>query len=191
MAQLEAESKVLKATEFVTVSELATMMNIQVTQIISACMSLGMMVTMNQRLDAETLSIVAEEFGFEVEFVTADIEEGKGDVDAYFAKAEAYFAGYKWDHKGHTNSFSQLMNTDIVIREQDGYLKQTGGSWSKDSVPPSGTPKAKILEGYLQNAERCIQKESMGKFNEMDLATREEWKAIVCTQGLVAPADDQ
>ena len=108
--------------------------------------------------------------------------EGKGDVDAYFAKAEAYFAGYKWDHKGHTNSFSQLMNTDIVIREQDGYLKQTGGSWSKDSVPP-GTPKAKILEGYLQNAERCIQKESMGKFNEMDLATREEWKAIVCTQG--------
>ena len=54
MAQLEAESKVLKATEFVNVSELATMMNIQVTQIISACMSLGMMVTMNQRLDAET-----------------------------------------------------------------------------------------------------------------------------------------
>ena len=119
------------------------------------------------------------------------LREGKGDVDAYFTKAEAYFAGYKWDHKGHTNSFSQLMNTDIVIREQDGYLKQTGGSWSKDSVPPSGTPKAKILEGYLQNAERCIQKESMGKFNEMDLATREEWKAIVCTQGLVAPADDQ
>ena len=65
----------LKLTEFVTVSELATMMNMQVTQIISACMSLGMMVTMNQRLDAETLSIVAEEFGFEVEFVTADIEE--------------------------------------------------------------------------------------------------------------------
>jgi len=119
------------------------------------------------------------------------LSQGKGDVDAYFAKAEAYFAGYKWDHKGHTNSFSQLMNTDIVIREQDGYLKQTGGSWSKDSVPPSGTPKAKILEGYLQNAERCIQKESMGKFNEMDLATRAEWKAIVCTQGLVAPADDQ
>ncbi|MDA0863386.1 MAG: translation initiation factor IF-2 [Bacteroidetes bacterium] len=75
MAQLEADSKLLKVTEFVTVSELATMMNMQVTQIISACMSLGMMVTMNQRLDAETLSIVAEEFGFEVEFVTADIEE--------------------------------------------------------------------------------------------------------------------
>ena len=118
------------------------------------------------------------------------LREGKGDVDSYYAKAEAYFAGYKWDHKGHTNSFSQLMNTDIIIRTQDEYLKQTGGSWSKDSVPPSGTPKAKILEGYLQNADRCITKESMGKFNEMDLATREEWKAIVCTQGLVAPADD-
>ena len=118
------------------------------------------------------------------------LREGKGDVNTYYAKAEAYFAGYKWDHKGHTNSFSQLMNTDIIIRTQDEYLKQTGGSWSKDSVPPSGTPKAKILEGYLQNADRCITKESMGKFNEMDLATREEWKAIVCTQGLVAPADD-
>ena len=75
LAQMEAESKLLKVTEFVTVSEVATMMNVPVTQVISACMSLGMMVTMNQRLDAETLSIVAEEFGYEVEFVTADIEE--------------------------------------------------------------------------------------------------------------------
>ena len=71
----EAESKILKVTEFVTVGEVATMMDISSTQIISACMSLGIMVTMNQRLDAETLSVVAEEFGFEVEFVTADIEE--------------------------------------------------------------------------------------------------------------------
>ena len=71
----EAESKTLKVTEFVTVGEVATMMDISSTQIISACMSLGIMVTMNQRLDAETLSVVAEEFGFDVEFVTADIEE--------------------------------------------------------------------------------------------------------------------
>jgi len=71
----EAESKLLKVTEFVTVSEVATMMNVPVTQIISACMSLGVMVTMNQRLDAETLSIVAEEFDYSVEFITADIEE--------------------------------------------------------------------------------------------------------------------
>ena len=70
-----ADSKILKVTEFVTASEVATMMNVSVTEIISACMSLGMMVTMNQRLDAETLSVVADEFGYEVDFVTADIEE--------------------------------------------------------------------------------------------------------------------
>ena len=77
-AELEAaaaESKILKVAEFVTVSEVATMMDVPVTNIISACMSLGMMVTMNQRLDAETLSIVAEEFNYTVEFVGAEVEE--------------------------------------------------------------------------------------------------------------------
>ena len=71
----EAESKVIKVTEFVTANEVATMMNIPVTEVISACMSLGLMVTMNQRLDAETLTIVAEEFGFNVDFVDAEVEE--------------------------------------------------------------------------------------------------------------------
>ena len=75
LAALEEESKILKVTEFVTANEIATMMDISPTEIISACMTLGMMVTLNQRLDAETLSIVAEEFGFNVEFVTAEIEE--------------------------------------------------------------------------------------------------------------------
>ena len=75
LVQQEIESRLLKVTEFVTVSEVAIMMDVPVNQIISACMSLGMMVTMNQRLDAETLSIVAEEFGFEVEFITTEIEE--------------------------------------------------------------------------------------------------------------------
>src|SRR5699024_11211367 len=75
LAELEASSKKLKVTEFVTVSEIATMMDVPVTRVISACMSLGLMVTMNQRLDAETLTIVADEFGYGVEFVTADIEE--------------------------------------------------------------------------------------------------------------------
>lgn len=74
-AQLEESNKVLKVTEFVTVSEVATMMDVPVTKIISACMSLGMMVTMNQRLDAETISIVADEFDYEVEFIGADIED--------------------------------------------------------------------------------------------------------------------
>src|SRR5690606_25194135 len=75
LEQQELESKILKVTEFVTASEVATMMDVPTTKIISACMSLGIMVTMNQRLDAETLSIVADEFGYEVEFVSADIEE--------------------------------------------------------------------------------------------------------------------
>ena len=75
LAALEQESKILKVTEFVTANEIATMMDVSPTEIISACMTLGMMVTLNQRLDAETLSIVAEEFGFKVDFVTAEIEE--------------------------------------------------------------------------------------------------------------------
>ena len=75
LAIIEKESKVLKVTEFVTASEIATMMDVPSTEIISACMTLGLMVTLNQRLDAETLSIVAEEFGYKVEFVTAEKEE--------------------------------------------------------------------------------------------------------------------
>ena len=117
------------------------------------------------------------------------LREGTGDVEAYFAKADAYFSGYKWDHQGHTNSFSALMNIDAVIREQAAYLRSTGGAWTPDSVHPTGTPKARILEGYLQNAERCVVKEGYPKFNAMDAEQRAEWKAITCTQGLVAPAD--
>ena len=75
LAALEEESKILKVTEFVTANEIATMMDVSTTEIISACMTLGMMVTLNQRLDAETLLIVAEEFGYKVEFVSAEIEE--------------------------------------------------------------------------------------------------------------------
>lgn len=75
LEQQEAESKVIKVTEFVTANEVATMMNVSVTEVISACMSLGMMISMNQRLDAETLTIVAEEFGYKVEFVDAEVEE--------------------------------------------------------------------------------------------------------------------
>ena len=77
----DEESKTIKVTEFVTVNELATMMDVQVTQIISSCMMLGIMVTMNQRLDAETLSIVADEFGFDVEFVSAEVQESIQDIE--------------------------------------------------------------------------------------------------------------
>ncbi|MDB9995001.1 translation initiation factor IF-2 N-terminal domain-containing protein, partial [Flavobacteriaceae bacterium] len=81
LAQNEAEKKTIKVTEFITVGEVATMMEITSTEIISTCMSLGIMVTMNQRLDAETLTIVADEFGYEVEFVTADIEDSIKEVE--------------------------------------------------------------------------------------------------------------
>ena len=75
MLQAELEEKVLKLTEFVTVSELASMMNVSPTQVISACMSLGIFASINQRLDAETIQIVADEFGYETQFVSADIQE--------------------------------------------------------------------------------------------------------------------
>ena len=68
-----AESKILKLTEFVTANELASMMDISVTQVIATCMSIGMMVSINQRLDAETINLVAEEFGFKTEYVSAEV----------------------------------------------------------------------------------------------------------------------
>ena len=74
-----SEPTVIKVTEFVTVSEFAKMMDVSVNEVISSCMQLGIMVTMNQRLDAETLSIVADEFQYKVEFVSAELEEFIGD----------------------------------------------------------------------------------------------------------------
>jgi translation initiation factor IF-2 len=81
LERADEESKTIKVTEFVTVNEIATMMDVQVTQIISSCMMLGIMVTMNQRLDAETLSIVADEFGFDVEFVSAEVQESIEEIE--------------------------------------------------------------------------------------------------------------
>ncbi len=71
----------MKVTEFVTANELATMMNTPVTQVIATCMSLGMFVSINQRLDAETLTLVAEEFGYELEFISADVQEALADFE--------------------------------------------------------------------------------------------------------------